>query len=219
MRCIFRLRFRMLRFSKPGKRPGNPKSGSSEISVVPYFRLAECNEPMTLQDLLDALAAHPFWMVGFFAGLPLLAWLTGLLAGEDAMYSPWNYLFTFIIYAACVPGLFSLTLTAYLFLFESRSILETDLYTQVLPIASMILTLPVVKRQVDLDYVPGFHRLSGLIAMILAALILMWIADRMRFIAFTYMPVQYVLLIFFGLLILLYWGAGRVFGSPYRSQR
>jgi len=174
---------------------------------------------MTLQDVFEALADHPAWMIGFFASLPLLAWLVGRLAGEDAIYSPWNYLFAFLIYAACVPGLFALTLSVYLFLFENRSILQTDLYTQVLPIASMVVTLPVVKRQVDLDYVPGFHRLSGLLAMILAALMLMWIADRMRFIAFTYMPVQYVLLVFFGLLLLLYWGTGRVFGSPYRSQR
>jgi len=174
---------------------------------------------MTLQDLFDALAAHPAWMIGVFAALPVLAWLIGRLAGDEAMYSPWNYFFAFIIYAACVPGLFALTLLAYLFLFENRSILQTDLYTQVLPIVTMLVTLPVVKRQVDLDFVPGFHRLSGLIAMILAALVLMWIADRMRFIAFTYMPVQYVMLVFAGLLILLYWGAGRLFGSPYRSQR
>ncbi len=71
----------------------------------------------------------------------------------------------------------------------------------------MVATLIVIRQNVDLDYVPGFGRLSGLMAMIFGLMALMYVADRTRLILFSYMPFVYVVLLFVGLLLLLS-GAG-----------
>ena len=94
-----------------------------------------------------------------------------------------------------------------------------DLILQVLPIVSMVFTLLIIRRNVDLDYIPGFEKLSGLLMIITAVLGLMWLADRTRIVAFMYLRWELVLLIFVGLLLLIRFGFQRSFGSPYRSQR
>ncbi len=174
---------------------------------------------MTLTAFFDWVSSEPGWVIAYFVALPLLALLFGRWGGENVIYSPWNYLFAAIIYLVCVPGIFALTLNVYLFLFERQSIFDANIITQWLPILGMAVTLPLVQRQIDLDYVPGFGRLSGLIAMITLVLTLMWVVDRTRLWFISYLPVGYVLIIFSGLLIGMYWAAGKVFGSPYRSVR
>lgn len=174
---------------------------------------------MTLQELFDLLAANPSYVIFYFAIIPFAAFLAGLLGKEEGHLTPWNYLYSALIYLVSIPGIFAFTLNVYLFLFERQSILSTDLYTQVLPIVSMIGTLLLIRRNVDLDLVPGFEKLSGLIMMITTVLAVMWAVDRTRILAFTYIPIQYVLLIFFGLLIVFRYGWGKLFGSPYRSMR
>ena len=99
--------------------------------------------------------------------------------------TPWKYLYSALVYLVCVPGIFSVTLDVYMFLFEKRSILQTDIYTQILPILSMVITLFIIKRNVNLDAIPGFGKLSGLIMMITATLLIMWGLDRTHFWVFV----------------------------------
>jgi len=174
---------------------------------------------MTLTEFFDWVSSEPGWLIAYFVTLPLLALLFGKLGRENVIYSPWNYLFSAIIYLVCVPGIFALTLNVYLFLFERQSVFEANMVTQWLPILGMAVTVPVVQRQVDLDYVPGFGRLSGLMVMITLVLTLMWVVDRTRLWFISYLPVGYVLVIFSALLIGMYWAMGRMFGSLYRSAR
>jgi len=173
---------------------------------------------MTLQDFLEYLAAHPTTLIFYFSIIPFAALLAGWLDQDRGHYLPWNYIYAALIYLVSIPGIFALTLIAYLFLFENNSILETDLLTQILPSGSMVLTLVIINRNVDLDYVPGFDRLSGLLMVIAAVLALMWIIDRTRLIAFIRLEVGWVLLIFFGLLFLMRFGWRKLFGTPYRSR-
>lgn len=174
---------------------------------------------MTLAEFFEWISSEPLWAVGYFAILPILAFAIGKMAGEDAIYTPWNYLFATIIYLVCVPGIFAVTLNIYLFLFAKQNIMDSDLIIQWLPILGMAITIPVVRSQVNLDFVPGFGRLSGLIIMILIVLTIMWVLDRTRLWFISVLPVSYVLVIFAVLMIGLYWASGRVFGSPYRSKR
>ncbi len=174
---------------------------------------------MTLTEFFDWVSIHPGWVLGYFIVLPLLALIVGRIAGDNAIYSPWNYIFSALIYLVCVPGLFALTLNIYLFLFERMSILETDILVQWLPVLGMFITLPIIRKQVNLDFVPGFGRLSGLILMILVVLSILWVLDKTRIWFISYLPVSYVLLLFVVLLVTLYWATRKVFGSPYRSTR
>jgi hypothetical protein len=173
---------------------------------------------MTLKELLDYLAVHPYYVVFYFTAIPLLALLAGWFDMERGKTPPWNYFYAVLIYGVCVPGIFAITLTVYHIFFAKKDPLELQVLTHLLPAASMILSLAIIRRNADLRYVPGFDRLSGLIFIISAVLCMMWISDRTRFVVFSYLRMEYVLLIFVGLLLLMRFGIGRLFGSPYRSR-
>lgn len=80
--------------------------------------------------------------------------------------SPWKYLYSFLIYAVTIPGLFAISLSIYLFFFERGSIMDANIFTQVLPIISMLLTISIIRKTVDLDLIPGFNKLSSLMLVI-----------------------------------------------------
>ncbi|MEL6805319.1 MAG: hypothetical protein AAFO91_16225, partial [Bacteroidota bacterium] len=110
------------------------------------------------------------------------------------------------LYMVAIPGILAVALSAYIFLFQNGDIMKANLLMQVLPVASMILTFAIVKNNVRIDSLPGFDKLSSLVMMITAALALMWFIDKVRIIVFSYMPIQYLLLIFLGLLFVIRYG-------------
>ena len=73
---------------------------------------------MTLQEFFDACAQQPAIPIFFFTALPLTAFLAGVFGKGEGHISPWKYLYTGLIYLAFIPGIFSITLSIYLFLFE-----------------------------------------------------------------------------------------------------
>lgn len=165
---------------------------------------------MTLGDLFVILNKNPVIVLFYFTSIPLSAYLAYLLGRDDGHLSPWKYLYSTLVYLIAVPGLFAITLSIYLFLFENRSILDTDLIIQVVPILSMVLTLWLIRLNVSFDLIPGFKKLSGLITVILVVLIFMWVVDRMRFIVFTRMSFTTVIVILVAMIIGLRWGWRRV---------
>jgi hypothetical protein len=167
---------------------------------------------MTLQELINRIGQNPDAILFFFIAVPLVAFLVGWLAPNEGHLPPWKYIYSTLVYLACVPGVFAIALNAYLFLFERRSIFAFDVYTQILPIFAMLLTLWLIRRAVLLEYIPGFQKLSGLVIMIFASLAIMWIVDRTRIMVFSYLPFQYVLGIFTVLLALMLWGWKSLFG-------
>jgi amino acid transporter len=70
-----------------------------------------------------------------------------------------------------------------------------NLTTQVLPVLAMIATILIIRRNVDLDLVPGFDKISGLILIIATLMCLMWIIDKTRIYSITFMPFYVVILI------------------------
>ena len=150
---------------------------------------------MTLGEFFEWTGEHPVLLLGFFIAVPLIALLAGMFSKGEGHLSPWKYLYSLLIYLVSIPGIFAVTLSIYLFLFERRSIMDTNLYTQVLPILSMIATILIIKKQVSLDLVPGFDRISGLILIIAALMCLMWIVDKTHIYAITFLPFYVVIFI------------------------
>lgn len=173
---------------------------------------------MTLADFFDLLAANPIYILSYFLMIPFTALLVLFLGKGEGHLSPWKYLYSVLIYGVCVLGLFSITLSVYLFLFERRSIMQTDVYTQILPVVSMVATLLLINKNVNLSRIPGFGKISSLMMMITAALAFMWIIDRTRIFAFTYIPFQYVILIFIGLLLMIRIGWNQMFSNTNRHS-
>lgn len=168
---------------------------------------------MTLQELFDYLSDHPWVIISYFVIIPVIAVVLNRLSGKKALLSPYAEIYSFLIYLTAIPGLLAIILNMYFFLFERRSILSLNIYTQLLPIASFIITLLIIRKNVSLDHIPGFGKLSGLLIMIFAGFGIMWVLDRTRifFVAFSYMPFHYVLLLFIGILVVIRLGWKRLF--------
>ena len=168
---------------------------------------------MTLSDFFSYLSDHPILLLSYFILIPVTALIAGFLGKNEGHLSPWKFLYALLIYLVCVPGIFSVALNVYLFLFERRSILEANVFTQILPVVSMIVTLLIIRRNVDFGAIPGFGKLSGLIFVLTAVIALLWILDRMRIYAITVVPFGVALLIFVGLFVVVYFGWRRMVRS------
>ncbi len=149
---------------------------------------------MTLQELFNILSDNPEILGFYFLAVPLTAFLAGVFGKGEGHLSPWKQLYCVLIFLAAIPGIFAVTLNVYFFLFERQPILQTNIYTQVIPIVFMIFTIWLIKRNVPLELVPGFDKLGGLLMIIFAVLSVMWLLDRLHIIAITIMPFHYVLI-------------------------
>lgn len=150
---------------------------------------------MTLGEFFEWIGERPGLILAYFLLIPIIALLAGMFSKGEGHLSPWKYLYSTLIYLVSIPGIFAVTLSVYMFLFERRSIMDTNMYTQVLPIFSMIVTILIIRKQVSLDLVPGFDKISGLIMIIAALICLMWIIDKTRIYSITFMPFYVVILI------------------------
>jgi hypothetical protein len=167
---------------------------------------------MTLKEFFDLLTANPAYVIFYFSIIPIAAFLAGILGKGEGHIAPWKYLYSTLIYFICVPGIFAITVSVYQFLFERRSIWDADVFVQVLPIISMVVTLLIIRKNVNLDYIPGFDKLGGLVTIISAALCIMWFIDRLRIIAFTYIRFEIVILFLVGLIIIIRYGWSKALG-------
>jgi hypothetical protein len=165
---------------------------------------------MTLNDLFNLIADHPGWILTYLLFIPLTAFIAGVIGKGEGHLSPWKYLYSTLVFLICIPGIFAISLNVYLFLFERQSILDSNLYTQVLPVISMIITLLLIRSSVDLDRIPGFDKLGGLILVLISVFAIMWIVDRTRLLIFSYLPFSYAIIFFIVLLVLLLLGWRRL---------
>lgn len=155
---------------------------------------------MTLREFFQLLALNPEILIFFFIACPLTALLSSWLGKGEGHLSPWKYMYSVLVYLICIPGIFSVTLNIYLFLFERQSVFDMDIWTQILPIISMILTLLLIRKNVSFDQIPGFGKIHGLMLMIGAILVLMWLIDRTHIIAISFIPFYQVIIAFLVLL-------------------
>lgn len=168
---------------------------------------------MTLEELFQQIAENPAYIIFYFSIIPFAAFLAGLLGKGEGHMSPWKYLYSALIFLVSIPGIFSVTLSVYFFLFEKRPIMQTDVFTQIIPVLSMVFTLLAIRKNVNLDYIPGFDKMSGLITMITASLAIMWFIDRTRIWVVSYVRFEVVIGFFIILLVLIRFGWKRILGG------
>ncbi len=166
---------------------------------------------MTLQQLFDQIGDEPTPIFIFFAALPLLSLLFAWIAKGEANRSPWNYIFTVLVFLVSVPGIFAFALCVYSFLFLRQSFLDVNILVYFLPIISMIVTFLIIKRVIELDDIPYIGKLSGMLMMMMATIGLMFVLDRTHIIAFVRIPVQYLLIFFVVLFIAFGFGFRKLF--------
>ncbi len=169
---------------------------------------------MTLQEFFNFIVSNPIWIISYFILIPFTALLAGLFGKGEGDMDPWKYLYSALIYLVCVPGIFAIFFNLYLFIFERRSIFQTEIFTQLLPIVSMFVTLLLIRRNVSLDLIPGFDKITGLFIMITAAFAFFWVLDKTHLIVISFLPLWQGVLIFAGLLLVMRWGWGRLAKKP-----
>ena len=160
---------------------------------------------MTLGQFFTTISNQPYIVMFYFFAMPFTAFLAGVLGKGEGEYSPWKYLYTVLVYLVCIPGIFAVTFNVYLFLFERQPIAEMNLFTQVLPVVCMLLTLWLIKNNVSLGAIPGFDKLGNLVFVITVLISMMWILEKTHIIVFTYMPFYQFILMFVLFLVLVRW--------------
>ncbi|KAB7727983.1 hypothetical protein F5984_19705 [Rudanella paleaurantiibacter] len=167
---------------------------------------------MTLFDFFQFITAHAGVAVLFWVAVPAVTFLVNLWSGTTAEEIwRWRYVYAVLVYTAAIPGVFAVTLNIYLFLFERQSIWTMNLALQVLPILTMVGTLMLIRQKIPFGYVPGFGKLSGFLTLIAALIGLMWFFDRLRLVAFTYVPFVYIVVGFVGVLVLIRFAWSKMF--------
>ncbi|GAB3794469.1 hypothetical protein GCM10028819_08220 [Spirosoma humi] len=167
---------------------------------------------MTLRDVFAALSGQPIVLFLLLAAIPTGAFLVNLWSGETAEdIWKWRYVYAVLIYLACIPGIFAVTLNIYLFLFERQSIWDMNLALQALPILTMVATLVLIRRKLPFSYIPGFGKLSGFLTLIGAIMGILWFIDRTRIYAVAYIPFTYLVVGFVALLLVIRFAWSRIF--------
>ncbi len=161
---------------------------------------------MTISEFFEATGDRPVLVFAYFGFMIIAAILSGILGKGEGQDAPWKYLYSVIIYLVCIPGIFAIALNIYLFLFERKSVLDTNIYTQILPFIAMVITLLIIKANVALDKIPGFGKISGFLMILFATMSFMWFLDRVRLFVFSFLPIQYLGMIFLALFVILYFG-------------
>ncbi len=157
---------------------------------------------MTLGQFFEVVSIQPSIVLFYFFALPFTAFLATIFGKGEGHLSPWKYLYTVLVYLACIPGIFAITLNIYMFLFERQPVMETNLFTQILPVLCMLLTIWMIRRNVSLNDVPGFDKISSLVFVITVLICMMWILEKTHIFIFTYLPFYQFVLIFIVFLIL-----------------
>lgn len=136
---------------------------------------------MTIRELVALLGEYPLFVAAMLVLPPAATVACGLLHGRDGGRSaPWKYIYAVIVYAVCVPGLFAAVLTGYLLFFTRDNLLDVSLVLYFGPIVCMVATLGLMRRNVAFEDVPGFGRLSGLMAMIALSFAVALAIDKTR---------------------------------------
>ena len=177
---------------------------------------------MTLQELFDLIGSNPTLILIYFTLLPITALVAGFMSKDEGYQEPWCYLYSVLVYAACIPGIFALTLTGYSFMFERSSMLDKNIFVYFLPILVMIATLLLINRNVDIQDIPGFGRLTGLLLAIFAVFVVMFLLQRMRIFTVFFGSVTHLFGLFIVLLAAFMWGSSKLFkgsGDNRKSKR
>ena len=141
------------------------------------------------------MGSNPFYPLFFFFIVPVAALLGNIMAKGEGHLNPWCIYYSALIYLSVIPGIFAILLNLYHMFFEKRSIYDMNMMVDVLPIVSMMLTLFLIKKNVDFKDIPGFGKLTGFVGTIAGLMLIFFVLDKMHLIVFSYLPIQWLALV------------------------
>jgi len=175
---------------------------------------------MTTRELIQQAGARPLWLIAGCVAPPVLAWLCGWLHGRGrGGIAPWKYAYSLLVYLVCVPGISAVVLTAYTLFFTRENLLDVNPLVYALPIASMVATLVLIRKNVDFDQVPGFDRLAGLMVMIGCSFGLALAIQKTNIWVFFGGSIERLFALTLGIFALIKWGTYMLFRSHDEPKR
>ncbi len=158
---------------------------------------------MSVSQVLTWLSQYQLFVLAYLLSVPLLIFLLGIGYKKQAKRQFRDYLCSVFIYGITIPGIFSITMLLYSFLFLKSNLLQTNAVLYFLPWISMFFTFWLTKRYTNLTGLPGFGRLSGLMLMMALVFLCLFVLYRMRFIVGFFASFETLLVvgicIFFGI--------------------
>jgi hypothetical protein len=167
---------------------------------------------MTLQELLASLDAHPLPVLAYFALLPASVWLAGRSHGREApLYeSPVRWLYSAALYGVCLPGI--VAAVAFADTLAHGRVVQAGVLSQLLPLASMFVTLGLVRHQANPEHIPGFRRMTGFMLLLVFTSVGVFLLMRTRVWLFFGGGMGTLLIAMGVLFFLLKWAFDRAFG-------
>ncbi|MDB6110075.1 MAG: hypothetical protein JWR69_1825 [Pedosphaera sp.] len=175
---------------------------------------------MTTRELTQAVDHQPLALAGLFVALPLAAWLCGRLHQPgNGGKAPSKYVYSLLVYLACLPGIFAAVLTGYALFLTKENLLDVSFQVYILPIVSMVVTLVLIRKKVSFDEVPGFDRLSGLMVMIGCSFAIALVIQKTKIFIFFGGSIERLFILALGVFALLKWGTYMLFRSPAEPKK
>lgn len=176
---------------------------------------------MTSREFIAWVSALPSWVIlAVFVAPPAGVKLLGYGHGpENGSASPWKYAYALLVYWVCIPGVLVAVVAAYMLFFTSENFLDQNILIYILPVASMVVTLVWIKKNVAFDDIPGFDRLSGLIVVIVVTFMLVLAIHKTRLWLVFGGSIFILASVVLGLIGLLQWGLYTLLRRPGEPKR
>lgn len=166
---------------------------------------------MSISEFIQWVELHPTAIIMYMVIVPAIAFILSMFYDTSGNQSPAKYLFSALIYATCVPGIVAIILSGYDFFYQKTDFKDANILVYFLPIISMIVTIVLINRVVNMSQIPGFKRLSGLMMMIAVTSILVFILNKMIFVTVFFGSVYALLGLFIVLFVIIKIGWDKVF--------
>ncbi|CAG0968228.1 hypothetical protein GPROT1_01344 [Gammaproteobacteria bacterium] len=167
---------------------------------------------MNLQELFTQIDKHPLPVLAYFIGLPLLAWAAGHWYGGGPLYkSPLRWLYSAILYGVCVPGMVAAVVVADN-LAQGR-LLQVGVFSQLLPMLSMLVSFGLIRQQANPADIPGFRRVTGFVVLLTLTALALFLLMRTRIWVLFGGGIGTLLVLMAGLFLSLKWAYDRAFGA------
>jgi hypothetical protein len=167
---------------------------------------------VTVREVTIWAGGRPILLVVLFLLPPIVVWLMRFLHPRDGGgKAPWRYVYSVLVYLACVPGMLAAVVTAYMLFFTRENLLDVNLLVYFLPVVSMVATLLLMRGSVSFDEVPGFDRLSGLMVMLAVSFGIALALQKTGIFLFFGASIQMLFALAAFVFLLLKWGTFKLF--------
>ncbi len=121
---------------------------------------------MTVQEIVAALTKDRIALLFLFMMLPLVAMLLQKAAPNKGNKAPYNYIYSIIVFAACIPGVISIIIWLDTILFDQKGLWQLDVFVFYLPVLVMLSCMFIIKKATTFSELPWFGELYELLVLI-----------------------------------------------------